>query len=533
MPRAPLIGAHARGAILRNCAMAIVVSHLASTFEHLARQALRQVPLSDLIELRLDEIGNPGEERLRDLIRALRKPVIVAAKRRDEGGGFRGDVDEQLDLLRDAARAGASFVDVDWSASLALGELAPSKCHRIVSRHAWDGAPEDLGEFEDEVRNVMYEGDVIKLVAHAECAEDALALLRHLRQARGGLIAFSSGEAGSFSRLLCRIFGSPFTYAAPAIVPGEPVAPLTAPGQLRVNEMRAVLPPGGGGDATAVFGVVGDPIAHSLSPRVHDMALKGARLDALYVPLQVRNFARFMELVDDPHFRGFSVTAPHKLAAFNAAKSRDEDAHATRAANTLVRDGAGWRACNTDVAGVGETLERAWRYHLEQRGKPTLAMGAPLAGVHALVLGAGGAARAAIRAVLARGGRVSVCARREEQAQQCARELSCASAPWSARARVEYDVLIHTTSAGSLAQPDVCALEEHELREGTVVLDAVYRPLKTPLLAAALRRGCTAVPGAEWFVRQAQTQFRQFTQHEPDEALLRKAFEHALLERRA
>jgi 3-dehydroquinate dehydratase/shikimate dehydrogenase len=508
--------------------MAIVVSHLASTFDRLARQALRQVPLSDLIELRLDDVGDPGEERLRALVKSLGRPVIVTLKRPEEGGSFRGDVDEQLDVLRCAARAGAAFVDVDWSASLELGELGIAKCHRIVSRHDREGSPEDLREFEEEVRNVMYEGDLIKLVTQAHCAEDALALLNHLRQARGGLIAFSSGEAGAFSRVLCRIFGSPFTYAAPAIVPGEPVAPLTAPGQMRVNDLRAVLPPGGGGDSTAVFGVVGDPVEHSLSPRVHDMALKGARLDAVYVALRVRDFERFLRLADDPHFRGFSVTAPHKLAAFRAAKARDEASHATSAANTLVRDVQGWRAANTDVAGVGETLERAWRFHLEKQGKPVLAMGGALAAVHALVLGAGGAARAAAHAVLARGGRVTVCARRDAEAQKLARELRCAADSWAARNTLTYDVLIHATPAGSLAQPDATPIEEAQLRPSTVVLDAVYRPLKTPLLAAALRRGCTAVPGAEWFVRQAHAQFRLFTQHDADEDLMRKAFEHAL-----
>ncbi len=508
--------------------MAIVVSHLAGSFDQLARQALRQVPLSDLIELRLDDVGDPGEERLRELIRALQKPVIVALKRPEEGGSFRGDVDEQLDALRSAARAGAAFVDVDWESSLDLGELGTLKCHRIVSRHDREGAPEDLGEFEDEVRNAMYEGDLIKLVTHARCAEDALALLRHLRQARGGLIAFSSGEAGSFSRVLCRIFGSPFTYAAPAIVPGEPVAPLTAPGQMRVNDLRAVLPPGGGGDSSAIFGVVGDPVEHSLSPRVHDMALKGARLDAVYVALRVENFERFLQLVDDPHFRGFSVTAPHKLAAFRAAKARDEASHATGAANTLVRDVQGWRAANTDVSGVGETLERAWRHHLDKQGQPVLAMGGALSAVHALVLGAGGAARAAAHAVLARGGRVTVCARRDGEAQKLARDLRCAADSWSARNTLAYDVLVHATPAGSLAQPDAMPIDEAHLRPSTVVLDAVYRPLKTPLLAAALRRGCTAVPGAEWFVRQAHAQFRLFTQHDGDEELMRKAFEHAL-----
>lgn len=508
--------------------MAIVVSHLASTFDQLARQALRQVPLSDLIELRLDEIGDPGEERLRELVRQLGKPVIVTVKDPENGGAFRGGAEEQLALLRTAARAGAAFVDVDWRLSLELGELGVPKCHRIVSRHARDGTPEDLAQFEDEVRNVMYEGDLIKLVTHAEYAEDALALLQHLRHARGGLIAFSTGAAGAFSRLVCRIFGSPFTYAAPALIPGEPSAALTAPGQLRVNDLRGMLPPGGGGDSTAVFGVVGDPVEHSLSPRVHDMALKGARLDAVFVALRVKDFERFLALVDDPHFRGFAVTAPHKRAAFRAAKSRDENAHATGAVNTLVRDGVAWRGANTDVDGVGQTLERAWRHHLERLGKPTIAMGAALAGVHVLVLGAGGAARAAIHAVLARGGRVTLCARRDLEATQLARDLRCASAPWKSRTTLAYDALINATPAGSLAQAEATALDAADLRRDVLVLDAVYRPLKTPLLAAALERNGTAVPGAEWFVRQAHAQFRLFTQQEPDEALLRKAFEHAL-----
>jgi len=391
--------------------MAVVVSHLASSFDALARTALRQVPLSDVIELRLDRIGNPGEDKLRALVRELKKPVIVTVRGAEGYGDFAGSVDEQLDILRTAARAGAMFVDVDAEHSLALGPLEGTKCHRIVSRHEREGTPEDLAEFEESVRAVLHEGDLIKLVAHARTTEEGLRMLRHLRTARGGLIAFSSGEIGAFTRVLCSIFGSAFTYAAPALIPGEAEPETTAPGQLRVNDLRALFPPGGISPTTSVFGVVGDAVRHSLSPRVHDMALKGARLDAVYVALQVRDFQRFLSLVEDPHFRGFSVTAPHKLAAFKAAKARDEDAHATGAANTLVRDTNGWRASNSDVAGAGETLERALRYHHERAGKPLLAMGSPLGGAHALVLGAGGAARAAARAVIARGGRVTLCAR--------------------------------------------------------------------------------------------------------------------------
>src|SRR5688572_833228 len=304
--------------------MAIVVSHIASSFDVLAKQALRQVPLSDVIELRLDRIGDPGRDRLRGLIRELRKPVIVAVHGAEAHGDFGGDVDQRIAILRTAAEAGAMFVDVDWTMSLDMGSLEGTKCHRIVSRHAVDGTPEDVDEFEQEVREVLYEGDLIKLVARARSTEDGLRMLRHLRKARGGLIAFSSGDEGSFTRVLCRIFGSAFTYAAPARIPGEPEPEATAPGQIRVNDLRSLLPPGGLSPETAIFGVVGKDVRHSLSPRVHDMALKTARLDAVYLAFPTGDFARFLELADDPSFRGFSVTAPYKQQAFRAAHSKDD-----------------------------------------------------------------------------------------------------------------------------------------------------------------------------------------------------------------
>ena len=508
--------------------MAVAVSHIASSFEALAAQALRQVPLSDVIELRLDRIGNPGEERLRGLLRELKKPAIVAVRNREERGDFAGSVDEQLDILRTAARAGAMFVDVDAEHSLALGPLEGTKCHRIVSRHAWEGTPEDLGEFEESVRAVLHEGDLIKLVTHARTTEEGLRVLRHLRTARGGLIAFCSGETGAFTRVLCRIFGSAFTYAAPALIPGEPAPEPTAPGQLRVNDLRALFPPGGISPTTSVFGVVGDAVRHSLSPRVHDMALKTARLDALYLAFETRDFARFLELADDECFRGFSVTAPHKQAAFRAAHAKDEESSAARACNTLVRDRKGWRGANTDVGAVRDTLERGYKFHREKAGKPVLAMGGPLAGAHVLVLGAGGAARAVVRAVKQGGGRATIAARDAQKGAAVAKELGCEAIAWSAIPDCAHDILVHTTPVGSLSEPERSPIDAAWIRPGTLVLDAVYRPIKTPLLVAAMAKGCTAVPGAEWFVRQAGAQFELFTQQKADDAVMRAAFEHAL-----
>lgn len=508
--------------------MAVVVSHLASSFDALARLALRQVPLSDVIELRLDRVGNPGEERLRALIRELKKPVIVTVRGPEGYGEFAGGIDEQLDILRTAARAGAMFVDVDAEHSLALGPLEGTKCHRIVSRHEREGTPEDLVEFEESVRAVLHEGDLIKLVTHARTTEEGLRMLRHLRSTRGGLIAFCSGELGTFTRVLCRIFGSAFTYAGSALIPGEPEPPLTAPGQLRVNDLRALFPPGGISPTTSVFGVVGDAVRHSLSPRVHDMALKTARLDAVYLAFETRDFARFLELADDECFRGFSVTAPHKQAAFRAAHSKDEESVAARASNTLVRDRKGWRASNTDVGAVRDTLERGYRFHREKSGKPLLAMGGPLAGAHVLVLGAGGAARAVVRAVKQGGGRATLAGRDANKAAAVSKELGCEAIAWSAIPSCAHDVLVNTTPVGSLSEPERSPIDAAWIRPGTLVLDAVYRPIKTPLLAAAMAKGCTAVPGAEWFVRQAGAQFELFTQTKADDAVMRAAFENAL-----
>jgi len=504
--------------------MAVVVSLIAGDLDWLRRAAERQARFADLVELRLDRIGNPGREALEACVAAVDKPLIATCKRTSEGGDFEGSTDELLELLHTAAEAGFNFVDVDARLSLDLGEV-PGKCHRIVSRHDLEGTPEDLALFHEEVVEVLYEGDLIKLVTHARTTEDGLRMLRLVREVGGGLIGFCSGEAGSFTRVLAPIMGSPFTFAAPAALAGQPIPERTAPGQLRVGELRAALPPGGVNPNTAIFGIVGNPVGGSWSPRVHGMTLKAAKLDAVYVSFEPTDFAQFLALATDPNYRGFSVTAPFKADAFRLAKTRDGTSEAVGAANTLIREGEHWRAANTDVAGARETLEQARRIH-EQRTGREFAEGS----IRTLVLGTGGAARAAIHAARVFEGPIAVAGRDAEKTRALAAELGVEAVELARVADHAYDVLVHTTTVGSLAQPDEMVVSDDAIRPDTIVLDAVYRPLKTPLLRAAHARGCTAVPGGEWFVRQAGAQFRLFTGADPDEGLMRAAFEHALEE---
>jgi 3-dehydroquinate dehydratase/shikimate dehydrogenase len=506
--------------------MAIVVSHKGSDFEALSKAALRQAALADLIELRLDEVADVTEERLAAFVAESPKPVIATVHGPEAFGSYSGSTEERLELLRMAARAGCRFVDIDWRLSLDLGEVE-GKCHRIVSRHETEGTPEDLESIHKEMQEVLYEGDVVKLVTHANTCEDGLRLLRYLREAGKGLVAFCSGERGSFTRVLAPILGSPFTYAAPAELPGVESGEPTAPGQLRVNDMHAIVPPGGLSHETAVFGVVGAPISHSWSPRVHGMALKAAKLDAIYLAFEPEDFATFLALADDACFRGFSVTAPFKADAHRAARSRDSATEQAEAANTLLREADGWRAFNTDAPAIRDTLERAMRSHSEVPGRP-VALGVATG----LVLGTGGAAAAACCALREVGAKLIVAGRSEERASALAARFGGEGVAWEAVAALEYDLLIHCTPAGSLADPGSLAVPEDWIREGTLVLDGVYRPVKTPLLEAAVKKGCTAVPGGEWFVRQAAQQYKLFTSQEPDNEILRAAFRHAFDEDR-
>jgi 3-dehydroquinate dehydratase/shikimate dehydrogenase len=517
--------------------MAIVVSHLppgrdgAAAFDALARQALRQQALADLIELRLDPLGHPGTEALRAFCRAAEKPVIVACPGPEDGGAFAGSVDERCQLFRDAAAAGARFVDVPWWLSLELGELE-HKCHRIVSRHDLDGVPDDPEAFHEEVAAVLYEGDVTKLVATATSTEEALRWLRFLATTRG-VVGHCMGAKGGFTRVLAAIFGSPFTYAAPARMTGEPAPGPSAPGQIPVDELLGWMPPGGANQETAIFAVVGRHVARSASPRVHGMAFKALRLNAVYVALEVESLERCLALCDAPSWRGFSVTAPFKGAALELAGRADGGAQAAGAANTLVREKDGWRAANTDVPAVRETLLRAYELHARRAAgaSATPATPATIGEASALVLGTGGAARSAGHALKTLGARLAFAGRDARRTAEIARAFGAESVAWDAVGAQAYDVLVHATPLGSGlddATRGALPIAADALRRGALVLDAVYRPIRTPLCVAAAARGCTVVPGAEWFVRQAAGQVKLFTGADPDEALLRATFEHDL-----
>ncbi len=493
--------------------MTLVVSLRDREFGALARRALVAAKSADMIELRLDSLTDVSEAQLGPLFAELGVPAIVAVNGPEAHGTFAGAPSDRAQVYLRAARAGAAFVDIDWRHARDLPKL-PKTTRRIVSRHG--RAPAGQGAtWLEELRSAGAEGDQFKLVLEARTTADGLEVLSLLNDAPQDLIAFASGTAGSFTRVLAPILGSRLTYAACDAQEGFAGEP-TAPGQLTASELRAAWPVAGPKRSTQIFAVLGQPISHSVSPRVHTRALRELELDAVFVAMEIDDLSATLDACAAPNWRGFAVTAPHKRAAFTLATQHDESCRTAGAANTLIRVKSGWRAANSDIAGVRGAL-------LGASGKESLQ------GKRALVLGAGGAARAALAALAELGACATVCARDMGRAQLLAREFKAATLPWELRTEAlstSIEILVQCTPVGQGARESL--IPEDAIPRGAIVIESVYRPAETALLAAALRRGASAVPGSEWFAHQAAQQFEWLTNREAPVEVLREELRRAL-----
>ncbi|MCK6445073.1 MAG: type I 3-dehydroquinate dehydratase [Planctomycetes bacterium] len=486
--------------------MAVVVSCLAGDLSALARLAHASAPFAERLELRLDALESFDEEAFRALVAALGKPVIAACNGPEGYGRFLGPTSARFERLRAAARAGASFVDVDWRLAAELGDVAPAQ--RVISRHEPATRPLELAEWLAELDAVARPGDLRKLVHESGSAEEALELLLAVREARGTLIGFSAGDVGRFSRLLAPLAGAPWTYAAPRRADGG----ATAPGQWPVDELAPRLAHFAG-VWPELYGVVGRPVAHSLSPALHGAHLAALGRRALYVRFEAHDFARFARAARALGVRGLSITAPFKRDALELADLVDAPARELGSANTWVATPNGFRATNTDLVGVRATLERAEGL-----------LGRPCEGVELCVLGAGGAARAVLAAGRERRMRLAVAARRFAAAESVATEFGARALHWDELATRRTGVLFHATSVGW--RDDECVLPAAWLH-AELVIDALYRSPESELLRRARERGVPTLDGETWFLAQAAEQAREFTGVEPDRLALLRSFRAA------
>jgi 3-dehydroquinate dehydratase/shikimate dehydrogenase len=461
-------------------------------------RAARDRAAGDLVELRLD-----GLDRI-DVTAALagrRRPVIATCRAAWEGGRFQGTEEERVRVLAQALAEGAEFVDLEWRASAAAPLITPATRDRIVlSMHDFDATPADLT---DRVREMRRLGTgIVKAAVKTERLAELLPLLAIGREgARDGqrTVLIGMGPCGVVSRVLPAHFGSCWTYGGAAVAPGQVSVPRLVD-EFRVRTVTA---------QSAVYAVVGHPIAHSVSPAMHNAAFAALGIDAVYVPCDAVDFEDFERLAAALSIAGASVTAPYKEAAWAAQRRGREQASGERdtrdALNTLRRtvDG-GWEGLNTDIDGFLAPLDDV-----------------ALAERPAAVLGAGGAARGVILGLRSRGARVRVHARRPEAAADLARELGVDSGSWPPEPG-SWDVLVNTTPVGTHPAVDATPLSADRLT-GSLVYDLVYNPRPTRLLREAAARGVRTIDGLGMLVEQARRQFAWWTGTMPAAEVLWRA----------
>lgn len=381
--------------------------HVIAEHRHLADNGVR------LVELRLDFIQ--GGVQVQRLLTDRPCPVIVTCRRPVDGGRWERSEAERLVLLRSAIVAGAEYVDLEEDIAAKIPRYGATK--RIVSHHDFARTPADLTLLHK--RLAALDADIVKIATMANHPTDNLRMLELVHASKLPTIGVCMGDIGVPTRILAGRTQAPFTYAT---FNDERTL---APGQIGWRQMRDVYRYDSISRKTRIYGVVADPVAHSLSPVVHNAALDAAGIDAVYVPFRVPadQIDEFLSTAHRWPLSGLSVTIPHKESVLRHAREQDELVRSIGAANTLTFGAAGVAAFNSDATAAAESLLAA------------LVENDPAAGVavgprSALVLGAGGAARAVAFALRREGIDVTVAGRTLEQARKIATEVGCKAIDW-------------------------------------------------------------------------------------------------------
>ncbi|MBQ1456088.1 MAG: shikimate dehydrogenase [Thermoguttaceae bacterium] len=479
-----------------------------------------------LAELRLDFL-----RKVPDLGRLLpNRPtaVVVTCRRRADGGMWQLDEQSRQRVLREAIAEGVEYVDLELDTARAIPRYGKTK--RIISYHNFEETPADL----DAVLNDLLgaDPDIVKLVTTPQRIADVFRMARFLTQANAAsaeraaqtgkkripVVGFCMGEMGVPTRILAKKFGVPLAYAT--FSPKR----ILAPGMLHYKTLRDQYRFEEINPQTEVYGVVADPVGHSLSPLIHNASFIANGLNKVYVPFRVSpdDIGEFIDRADELGVRGLSVTIPHKVAVIEKLTQLDPAVEEINACNTIVLKGKKRFGYNTDYLASGLCIETALG------GKRKSDDASPVAGRSALVMGAGGAGMAIAYGLNARGARVTLTDGDDAKAERLAAQCGYEFCPWEMRHSYVVQILVNATPIGMYPNVNECPIPRDSLRGGMLVFDAVYNPEKTFLLRQAYEKGCTVVSGIEMFIGQACLQYKIFTGHKASAALIRELLHNAL-----
>ncbi len=478
----------------------------------------------EFLEIRLDLLHRPetGIAVIQRLLRRYPETVILATCRREANDGeFKGTSAQELEIIDAAVSAGAAAVDVE----IETAEAAPERLEvfhgralLILSYHNFERTP-PLARVLRRLERIP--ADLSKISTMGLKPSDNLRAFELLAAPCGRpLVATVMGEVGLPSRILgpsrqsVFVFGSPEPKTPPARkAPSKTVAAEpTAPGQISACVLRCRYQAHRKTSSAKVYGVIANPVGHSLSPVLHNRAFQARRLDAIYLPFLVEpsRLGDFFKVVEQLPVAGFSVTLPHKQRVICHLDTTDSLAKRIGAVNTVYRRKGKLYGTNTDVLGVTAPLEK--RMTLRKAS--------------VLIAGNGGAARGAIFALLDKGARVTLTGRDPQRVAALARACDVEMIERSKAAAGHFDVLINTTPLGMAPKAGESFFSDRIPAD--LVFDMVYNPLETQLLRKARAAGRETIPGLEMFVEQAAAQFEIWTGEKAPRTIMRNAVIEAL-----
>jgi 3-dehydroquinate dehydratase/shikimate dehydrogenase len=491
----------------------VCVAITGSSAPEMIERAAAVVKETPFLEFRLDYLEKPALAvgKLKQFFAENTAVIAIATCRRvDNGGKFAGSVAAELDVLTKAAEAGFHILDLEVESAEALkkGELQKLKeagASLLVSHHDFS-ATKDLEAIFARIQ--VFEPDFVKVVPTAKTLVDNVTLIRFLEKMSDhtNVVGIAMGDAGIISRVLGLRSGGAFTFAA-ASSGAE-----TGPGQIDARTLLDTYRIDSVDAATKVYGVAGNPVKSSLSPLMLNSAFRRETVNAVYLALQATKIADLLKLVHEIPIQGLSVTMPFKQEIIPFLEKTDPLSTKIGACNTVLRapDGKLY-GFNTDVAGIVGPLEKRM----------------PLRGAKVLVLGAGGAARAAVFGLKDKGAEVFILNRTPETAAKLARQAGAKTIKREALVKTTFDIIVNATPVGMAGLKSTPILEAKEMN-AKLVFDLVYNPLETPLLRLARQQGIPIVTGIEMFVQQGARQFEIWTgKPAPEEEMLRVVL-HAL-----
>jgi 3-dehydroquinate dehydratase/shikimate dehydrogenase len=485
----------------------------------LSQSIARAAEIGDLIELRLDCLPEDKRESAwRELVASTSRTIILTLRPAEQGGSDNLSLEGRLQFWSsiENVREGVMFdLELDVITD-ALANITLDASRVICSHHQFEGVIANIESIYE--RMAAHPVAVLKIAVHADDATDCLPIFKLIERAqREGreIIAIAMGQAGITTRILGPSRGSFLTFGS---LDDETA---TAPGQLTARELREVYRIDRIDRQTQVFGLIGFPVAHSISPQIHNAAFAETDANAVFIPFEVHDIEAFMGRMVrkasreiDWNVRGFSVTAPHKASVMKHLDWIEPGAQEIGAVNTVVVADDALRGYNTDAPAFLETL----------RGKVS-----QIENLRCAIIGAGGAARAVAWGLKNAGAAVSMFARNSATARGIENDFQIAVQELGKANFKGFDVVVNATPLGTLgAHESDTPVHAEELRGVRLAYDLVYNPLETRFMREAKTAGCETMGGLEMLIAQAVAQFKLWTGADPNIATMRIAAAKAL-----